>query len=70
LGEVEIRRGDHVHASDGDIGRVHGLVIDPRNHRVTHVLLQEGDLWGRKQVAIPISGWPAPATASSSSPPP
>ena len=55
LGEVEVRRGEHVHATDGDIGQVEGLVIDPRNHHVTHVLLQEGHLWGRKQVAIPIS---------------
>jgi hypothetical protein len=54
LGEVEIRRGDHVHATDGSIGRVQGLVIDPVSHHVTHVLLQEGHLWGRKQVAIPI----------------
>jgi hypothetical protein len=54
LDEVEIRRGDHVHATDGSIGRVQGLVIEPANHHVTHVLLQEGHLWGRKQVAIPI----------------
>jgi len=54
LGEVEVRRGDRVHATDGDIGLVQGLVIDPRSHGVTHVLLKEGHLWGRKQVAIPI----------------
>jgi sporulation protein YlmC with PRC-barrel domain len=55
LGEVEVRRGDRVHATDGEIGHVEGLVIDPGNHHVTHVLLQEGHLWGRKDVAIPIS---------------
>jgi sporulation protein YlmC with PRC-barrel domain len=55
LGEVEIRRGDPVHATDGDIGRVQGLVIDPPSHHVTHVLLQEGHLWGRREVAIPVS---------------
>jgi len=55
LGEVEVRHGDRVHATDGEIGLVEGLVIDPRNHHVTHVLLQEGHLWGRKEVAIPIS---------------
>jgi len=55
LDEVEVRRGDHVHATDGHIGRVQGLVIDPDSHHVTHVLLQEGHLWGRKEVAIPIS---------------
>jgi sporulation protein YlmC with PRC-barrel domain len=54
-GEVEIRRGDQVHATDGDIGRVHGLVIDRANGKVTHVLLAEGHLWGKKEVAIPIS---------------
>ena len=54
-GELEVRRGEHVQASDGHIGQVEGLVIDPDSHRVTHVLLQEGHLWGRKDVAIPIS---------------
>jgi sporulation protein YlmC with PRC-barrel domain len=54
LGEVEIRRGDAVHATDGRIGSVQGLVVDPTDRHVTHVLLQEGHLWGRKQVAIPI----------------
>jgi sporulation protein YlmC with PRC-barrel domain len=54
LGEVAVRRGEHVHATDGEIGQVEGLVIEPRNHHVTHVLLQEGHLWGRKEVAIPI----------------
>jgi sporulation protein YlmC with PRC-barrel domain len=55
VGEVAVRRGDRVHATDGEIGAVQGLVIDPRSHHVTHVLLQEGHLWGRKEVAIPIS---------------
>ncbi len=54
LGEVEVRRNEHVHATDGEIGLVEGLVIDPDSHHVTHVLLQEGHLWGRKEVAIPI----------------
>ena len=54
LGEVEVRRGDPVEATDGRIGRIHGLVVDPHDHQVTHVLLQEGHLWGRKDVAIPI----------------
>jgi len=54
LGEVEVQRGDRVEATDGSIGRIHGLVVDPHDHQVTHVLLQEGHLWGRKDVAIPI----------------
>jgi sporulation protein YlmC with PRC-barrel domain len=54
-GEVEIRRGDHVRATDGSIGRVGGLIVDPGDHHVTHVLLDEGHLWGAKRVGIPIS---------------
>ncbi len=54
LDKVEVRRGDHVHATDGHIGRVQGLVIDPKSHHVTHVLLEEGLLRDRKEVAIPI----------------
>lgn len=54
-GEIEIHRGDHVEAADGDIGRVQGLVVDPASRHVTHVLLEEGHLWGKKQVAIPIA---------------
>lgn len=52
--EVEVRRGDHVYATDGVIGKVRGLAVDPRDHQVTHVLLEEGHLWGKKEVAIPI----------------
>ena len=48
-GQVEIRRGEHVHATDGPIGRVQGLVVDPSDHHVTHVLLEEGHLWGRRE---------------------
>lgn len=54
-GDVGVHRGDRVQALDGEIGHVHGLIIDPRDSRVTHVLLQEGHLFGRKEVAIPIA---------------
>jgi len=53
-GEVTIRRGDPVQATDGEIGHVAGLVIGTPTGQVTHVLLQEGHLWGKKDVAIPI----------------
>lgn len=55
LGETELLPGEHVHALDGEIGRVQGFVVDAGDHQVTHVLLQEGHLWGRRDVAIPAS---------------
>jgi len=54
-GEVQLRPGDSVHAVDGHIGHVQGFLVDPGDHRVSHVLLREGHLWGHKEVAIPIS---------------
>ena len=52
-GEVEERRGEHVHATDGDIGGLRGLRIDPGSRRVTHVLVREGHVWGHHDVDIP-----------------
>ena len=55
LGETDLQPGERVHALDGEIGEVQGFLVDPNDNRVTHVLLREGHLWGRKEVSIPIS---------------
>ena len=55
LGEIEVERHESVHAVDGHIGQVEGFVVNPADEKVTHVLLKEGHLWGRRQVAIPVS---------------
>jgi sporulation protein YlmC with PRC-barrel domain len=52
--EAELIPGDPVHATDGEIGHVLGFIVDPADQRVTHVLLREGHLWGKREVAIPI----------------
>ena len=54
FGEVEVHRELTVCAADAEIGQVQGLIVEPDGHHVTHVLLQEGHMWGRKEVAIPI----------------
>ena len=54
-GESEVADHERVHASDGEVGRLKGFAVDPADHRVTHVLLREGHLWGHKEVAIPVS---------------
>jgi hypothetical protein len=53
-GEIQLCGGQPVHATDGTIGRVQGLAADPSDHHVRHVLLDDGHLWGKKRVAIPI----------------
>jgi sporulation protein YlmC with PRC-barrel domain len=53
-GAIEVHRELTVCATDGDVGQVQGLVVEPGGHQVTHVLLQQGRMRGRKEVAIPI----------------
>jgi hypothetical protein len=55
LGEDQVAPGDRVYATDGEIGRVRGFLVNSEDDRVTHVLLREGHLWGRKDMAIPVS---------------
>jgi sporulation protein YlmC with PRC-barrel domain len=52
-GEVEERRGGHVHATDGDIGQLAAFRIDPDSRQVTHVLVREGRVLSHKNVAVP-----------------
>ncbi|WP_300604619.1 PRC-barrel domain-containing protein [Trebonia sp.] len=54
-GADEVSRGERVHATDGDIGHVQGIAVDPGTGRVTAVLLRERHLLGRRTVLIPRS---------------
>lgn len=53
--ELEVRRGARVEATDGHVGRVDELLVDPENDHITHLVLREGHLWGQKDVSIPVS---------------
>ena len=55
LGELAIRRGTRVEATDGYVGKVDEFVVNPKNSHITHVVMREGHLWGKKDVIIPIS---------------
>lgn len=54
-GEVVIRRGTPVRAKDGKVGKVDEFLVDPENDEITHLILREGHLWGKKDVTIPVS---------------
>ena len=47
--------GMEVEASDGKVGKLDALVLDPDSGMITHILLREGHLWGKKDVAIPVA---------------
>ena len=55
LGQLAIHRGASVKASDGPIGKVGELVVDRRGEEITHFVLQEGHLWGKKVMTLPLS---------------
>ena len=53
--EIEIRRASAVFSSDGHrLGRVDGLLVDRDDH-LTHVVLERGHLYGRREVTVPIN---------------
>jgi sporulation protein YlmC with PRC-barrel domain len=53
-GEIEIRRSSPVFSEDGHhLGHVEGFVVDADDH-ISHLVLERGHLWGRRDVTIPI----------------
>ena len=53
-GDVEIRRASSIASADGHhLGQVDGFVVD-RDDQITHLVLERGHLWGRREVTIPI----------------
>jgi sporulation protein YlmC with PRC-barrel domain len=54
-GEVEIQRASAVISADEHhLGHVDGFVVDGDTQAITHVVLEHGHLWGRRDVTIPI----------------
>jgi sporulation protein YlmC with PRC-barrel domain len=52
-GHLAVRGDQPVHSTDGPIGKIRAVMVDASNRRATHILLQEGHLWGKREVAIP-----------------
>ena len=53
-GAVELRRSSAVISRDGvTVGHVDGFIVEDRE-AITHLVLQHGHLWGRREVVIPI----------------
>jgi uncharacterized membrane protein/sporulation protein YlmC with PRC-barrel domain len=55
LGEIALHRGSEVEATDGFVGQVDELVLDPESGAISHFILKSGHAWGKKEVAIPVS---------------
>jgi hypothetical protein len=59
-GELAVRRGTRVEATDGYVGKVDEFVVNPENGHITHLVMREGHLWGQKDVIIPLSAMGEP----------
>jgi uncharacterized membrane protein len=54
-GEVAVRRGARVEASDGYVGLVDELLINSNNLQVTHLVLLERHIFKDREITIPVS---------------
>jgi uncharacterized membrane protein len=54
-GELAVHRGTTVEATDGYIGTVGEFLIDPENGHITHMVLQKGHAWGKKEMTVPVA---------------
>lgn len=54
-GELAVRRGTRVEATDGYVGHVDEFVVNPETGHITHLVMRQGHLWGQKEVIIPLS---------------
>ena len=53
--DLSVYCGMTVKASDGEVGKLDELVLDPKSGEITHLQMREGHLWGKKDVAIPMA---------------
>jgi uncharacterized membrane protein/sporulation protein YlmC with PRC-barrel domain len=53
-GFVAVSKGMAVEATDGFVGNVDELVIDPKTGVVTHLVMHTGHIWGSAEVSIPV----------------
>ena len=54
-GELAVTRGTRVEATDGFVGKVDEFVVNPKKGLITHLVMREGHLWGKKDIIIPLS---------------
>lgn len=55
MGEMAIRRGAVIEATDGFVGHLGEFLVDPESGQLTHLVLQEGHSWGKREVTLPLS---------------
>jgi uncharacterized protein YrrD len=52
--EAAFKGGEKVEATDGTVGKVDEVILNPSDYAITHIVLREGHLWQKRMVTIPI----------------
>lgn len=53
-GTVALSQQEPVRAADGDVGRMHGLVLADEGYQATHVIVEVKHLFSRRRMAVPM----------------
>ncbi len=54
-GGLMVQKGTGVFATDGHAGRVDEFLVEKKGGRITHLILREGHLWGKKDISVPVN---------------
>ena len=54
-GGLVVHKGAGVFATDGHVGRVDEFLVEKKTGRITHLILIEGHLWGKKDISVPVN---------------
>ena len=54
-GELALRRGMGVEATDGHVGRIDEFVVEPESGRIGHLVMRQGHVFGERDVFVPVS---------------
>jgi len=53
--ELAVNKGATVLATDGEVGKIDELLIDPETHRISHLILRQHFIFNKWIVTIPVS---------------
>jgi len=54
-GGLIVHKGAKVFATDGHAGKVDDFLVEKKTGRITHIILLEGHLWGKKDISVPVN---------------
>jgi uncharacterized membrane protein len=54
-GEMALYRGTSVEATDGPVGRLSELLVDPDSGYISHLVVATGSLWNTQEMTLPLS---------------